>query len=198
MSSAQARELEGTALSEEDDVLDLIVRLRAKERSAYAEAYDRHHEPLRAFAGKLIGDADAAEDLVHDVFVALPRAIQRFEGRCSLRTFLISIAVRLCHKHVRSAARARAGRERAKANEFFGEPALPSERRMRTELAEALARALDRLPIDQRIAFSLCVLEERTSREAAAILGVNEVTVRTRMTRAREKLRAYLEEEGFA
>ena len=48
--------------------------------------------------------------------------------------------------------------------------------------------ALDSLAVDQRVAFTLCVLDERTSREAAAILGVNEITVRTRITRAREKL----------
>ncbi|MFN7146342.1 MAG: RNA polymerase sigma factor, partial [Myxococcota bacterium] len=65
---------------EDDDVLDLVVRLRSGERSAMAEAYDRHHEALRAFATRLVGDATVAEDLVHDTFLALPGAIRRFEG----------------------------------------------------------------------------------------------------------------------
>ncbi len=182
---------------EDDDVLDLLVRLRAGERSALAEAYDRHHAALRAFANKLVGDPSAAEDLVHDTFLALPTAIRRFEGRSSLRTFLVAIAVRLCHKHVRAATRLRGARERVARRDVREDVPLPSAGRARAELAEALARALDTLPIDQRLAFTLCVLDERTSREAAEILGVNEVTVRTRMSRARESLRAHLASEGI-
>lgn len=183
-------------LERDDDVLDLVVRLRAGERSALAETYDRHHAPLRAFARRLGGEPAAAEDLVHDVFVALPQAIRSFEGRSTLRTFLFGIAARMCHKHVRSAVRARAARERSERREIAEDVLLPSERAMRAELAGALARGLDSLPIDQRLAFTICVLEERTSREAAEILGVSDVTVRTRMTRARETLRAFLAEEG--
>lgn len=182
---------------EDDDVLDLVVRLRAGERSALAEAYDRHHAALRAFASKLVGDPTAAEDLVHDTFLALPGAIRRFEGRSSLRTFLVAIAVRLCHKHIRAATRLRGARERVSRRDILEEVPLPSTSRAQAELAAALARALDTLPIDQRVAFTLCVLDERTSREAAEILGVNEVTVRTRMTRARERLRAHLASEGL-
>ncbi|MFN7144565.1 MAG: RNA polymerase sigma factor, partial [Myxococcota bacterium] len=87
--------------------------------------------------------------------------------------------------------------ERVARREVAGEPPLPSRARADAELAGALARALDALPLDQRLAFTLCVLDERTSREAAEILGVNEVTVRTRMSRAREKLRVLLAAEGI-
>ncbi|MES2644130.1 MAG: RNA polymerase sigma factor [Myxococcota bacterium] len=193
-------ELEAAGVSDDeglDDVLDLVVRLRVGERSALAEAYDRHHETVRGFARKLLGDADAAEDLVHDAFLALPGAVARFEGRSSLRTFLLGIAVRLCHKHIRAATRLRSARDRIARREVAAEVPLPSAAGQRAELADALARALDTLAVDQRVAFTLCVLDERTSREAAAILGVNEVTVRTRLTRAREKLRAHLTARGM-
>ena len=193
----RSRDIEAAAVGEPvEDVLDLVVRLRAGERSALAETYDRHHAPLRAFARKLIGEPHAAEDLVHDVFVALPHAIRSFEGRSTLRTFLFGVAARMCHKHVRSAVRARAARERSARRDVADEVPLPSDRAMRAELASALARGLDRLPIDQRLAFTLCALDERTSREAAEILGVDDVTVRTRMTRARQTLKAFLAEEG--
>jgi RNA polymerase sigma-70 factor (ECF subfamily) len=193
-------ELEAAGVSDDeglDDVLDLVVRLRVGERSALAEAYDRHHETVRGFARKLLGDADAAEDLVHDAFLALPGAVGRFEGRSSLRTFLLGIAVRLCHKHIRAATRLRSARDRIARREVAAEVPLPSAAGQRAELADALSRALDTLAVDQRVAFTLCVLDERTSREAAVILGVNEVTVRTRLTRAREKLRAHLTAQGM-
>ena len=53
-------------------------------------------------------------------------------------------------------------------------------------------RAMDELPIEQRTALVLCDLEDHTSTEAAAILGVPEGTVRTRLFHARRKLREAL------
>jgi RNA polymerase sigma-70 factor (ECF subfamily) len=66
----------------------------------------------------------------------------------------------------------------------------------RRELAVALERCLDALPLDQRVAFVLCEVEERTSSEVAEIVGAPEGTVRTRLFHAKKKLRALLEEAG--
>src|SRR6476660_2446594 len=71
----------------------LVERLRRGDLDAIAEVYDRHHAAVRSFARRLVGDEAAAEDLVHDVFVALPPAMGRYQGAASLRTFLVSIAV---------------------------------------------------------------------------------------------------------
>ena len=57
--------------------------------------------------------------------------------------------------------------------------------------------ALDALPIEQRVAFVLCEVEDRTSREAAEIIGAPEGTVRTRLFHAKRKLREELENRGF-
>src|SRR5262249_31764370 len=89
-----------------------LSRLRAGDASAIAETYAQHSTTIRAFALRLLGDAAAAEDLVHDVFVALPRAVRTFEGRSSLKTFLLSIAVNHARRHVRVARRRRAAFQR--------------------------------------------------------------------------------------
>jgi len=62
---------------------------------------------------------------------------------------------------------------------------------------QALARALDTLPLDQRIAFVLCDVEERTAAEAAELTDAPAATIRTRLHHARKKLREALEKEGF-
>ena len=182
------------AVERDDDPLDLIARLAAGERSALAEVYDRHHAPLRAFARRFVGDSEAAEDLVHDVFLALPKAVRRFEGRSSLRTFLVSIAINHCRHHLRAATRRRAAMARV-AREVIDEVAEPRARERR--LAEALQRGLDALPVDQRAVFVLSALEERSGNEIAAILGVPDATVRSRLLRARTKLAASLAAEGL-
>jgi RNA polymerase sigma-70 factor (ECF subfamily) len=173
----------------------LVERLRRAEPQAVGQVYDEHHAAVRAFARRLVGDSAAAEDLVHEVFVSLPRAIRGYRGDASLRTFLISIAVNHARHHVRAAARRRAAMERL-GREPVGNAADPEVHARRRELADALSRALDSLPLDQRVAFVLCEVEERSSHEAAGLVGVPEATVRTRLFHARRKLREALEEEG--
>lgn len=173
----------------------LLERLCAGEVTAVGEAYEAHHEAVRAFAGRLLGDQDAAEDLVHEVFTTLPRAIRRFRGDSSLRTFLVSIAVNHARHFVRAAARRRAAGERMGA-EPSGSAPRPDEDVERQRLARALSSALDGLSLDHRVAFVLCVVEERTSSEVSEILGVPEGTVRTRVFHAKQKLRQRLQRGG--
>jgi RNA polymerase sigma-70 factor, ECF subfamily len=175
---------------------DLVSRLRAADPSALGEVYDRHHEAVRAFGARLLGDASAAEDLVHDVFVALPRAISGYRTEASLRTFLVSIAVNQARHHIRSAVRKRRAEGRMALEPI---PATPDPENLarRRELSRALSRALDRLSLDHRVAFVLCEVEERTSKEVASIVGAPEATVRTRLFHAKQKLRAALAEEGL-
>jgi RNA polymerase sigma-70 factor (ECF subfamily) len=60
------------------------------------------------------------------------------------------------------------------------------------QLARLLSRALDNLPIEQRIAFVLCEVEDRTSVEVAAMLGENDSTIRARVFHAKKKIRESL------
>jgi RNA polymerase sigma-70 factor, ECF subfamily len=151
---------------------------------------------VRAFATRLVGDASAAEDLLHEVFVALPRAMRGYRFESSLRTFLISIAVNHARHHVRAATRRRAAMGRL-ALEPEGTSQDPEQIQRRKELASLLTRALDTLPLEQRVAFVLCEVEDRTSREVAEITGAPEGTVRTRLHHAKKKLREELSQEGL-
>src|SRR5450432_13509 len=133
----------------------LVLRLQRAEPAAVAEVYDAHHAAVRAFAKRLLGDAATAEDLVHEVFVSLPKASRNFRGDSSIRTFLISIAINHARHHIRSAQR------RRRAISAYSEipPAEhsdPERDARRKELAELLTRALDTLPLEQRVAFVLC------------------------------------------
>lgn len=176
--------------------ISLVLRLQAGESKAVAEAYQLHAEAIFAFARRLVGDEATAEDLVHEVFVTLPRAIRRFEENASLRTFLISIAVNHARHFVRAAARRRAAMDRFSRQESAAS-ATPEDEAARTKLASALTRALDTLPLDQRVAFVLTEVEERSSREVAEIVGAPESTVRTRVFHAKRKLREVLAKGGL-
>ena len=172
----------------------LVRAVRAGDATALGEVYDHHHEAVRAFARRLLGDDAAAEDLVHDVFVALPDALGSFLGHASLRTFLISVAVNRARHEKRSTARRLGAYERLHA-EPRGESHDPEHHHARRTLAQTLSRGIAQLPMEQRVAIVLCVVEERTSVEAAEIVGVPEATMRTRVFHARRKLRELMESE---
>jgi len=174
---------------------DLVERLRAGERDAVEEAYVTHHAAIRGFARRLVGDAATAEDLVHDTFIALPRAIRGFRGDAPLRAFLIGVAVNHARRHIRAAVRRRRATERLAARDELAPKTLDATEELeRRRLAAKLSAALDELPIDQRVVFVLCEAEQRTSVEVAAIVGAPEGTVRTRLFHAKRKLRAALED----
>ena len=180
------------ATSADGDVDDeLVARLRRGDRAAIGQAYAAHHAVVRGFAQRLVGDPAAAEDIVHDTFVALPRAIDRFRNEAPRRGFLIGVAANHARRHIRSAVRRRRAMARLETVPSASPPDA-AELVTRRQLAERLLAALDRLPVDQRVAFVLCEVEQRTSVEVAAILDVPEGTVRTRTFHARRRLRELL------
>jgi RNA polymerase sigma-70 factor (ECF subfamily) len=174
----------------------LVVRLQRADVEAINLVYRQHHVAVRAFAQRLLGDVEAAEDLVQDVFVALPSAIARFRGDCALRTFLVSIAVNHAKNHVRAAARRRAALARLAREPEPAAPPDPQRDLERRQLRDRLMLALDELPLDQRVAVVLAEIEERTSAEIATIVGAPEGTVRTRIFHAKRKLRELLQARG--
>ncbi len=174
---------------------DLVARIAYGDRAAIGEVYDAHHVAVRAFCQRLVGEVAAAEDLLHHVFVSLEQSIRGYRGEASLRTFLISVAVNHARHHVRAAARRRHAMERLE-REPSGRSSDPEEEAGRRELSRALTRSLDALPLDQRVAFVLCEVEERSSIEVSKIVGSPEGTVRTRLFHAKKKLRELLAQEG--
>jgi RNA polymerase sigma-70 factor (ECF subfamily) len=175
---------------------DLAERLRRGETAALAEAYDAHHEAVRTFARRLVGEDGEAEDLVQEAFLALPRAMTSFRGEASLQTLVIGIAANHARHHVRAAARRRAAHARSRAGALDVGASDPEKDTLRRELAAELTRALDRLSFDQRLAIVLCEVEERTSVEVALIVDAPEATVRSRVFHAKKKLREILHGRG--
>ena len=175
----------------------LARRVARGDVDALGMLYDTHHEAVRAFAQRLFPDTAEAEDLTQEVFLSAPKALQRFEGRAALRTFLLSVAVNHARHQRRSVARRLGALERLHLEpNQAGES--PEQAQERHALAVRMQRLLEALPIDQRVAVVLCVVEERTSKEAAEIVGVPEATIRTRVFHALRKMREMRDEKEGA
>jgi RNA polymerase sigma-70 factor (ECF subfamily) len=149
---------------------------------ALALLYDRFAPVLYRTACGLLGSAADAEDVVHDVFVALARGRAQLPAIINARSYLF-VALR------RMVARRAVRRLPRPLPEDVADPREPPER------DEHLEHALARLPAEQREVVVLKIDGDLTSAELAAVLGIGPNTAASRYRYAMEKLRADLERD---
>jgi RNA polymerase sigma-70 factor (ECF subfamily) len=183
----------------------LVQRCAAGDELACAELVGEHQRMVVQLAMNLLGDRDEALDLSQEVFLRVFRTIHRFRGQSSLRTWIYRIAVnqaRNRHRFWRRRHRAdqvSLDQHVAAHGEFVSRGELTPDRMLaQKQLAERLQDALDRLPFDQRTAIVLREIDGLSYEEIAFSLGVAIGTVKSRLTRARQSLRAELREERTA
>jgi RNA polymerase sigma-70 factor (ECF subfamily) len=164
----------------------LMRQAREGREEAFLLLYGRYRDPLYRFAFRLTGQSATAEDLVHDCFLALIRSPERFAPELgSLRTYLYASIRNLSHKHFR-------GTEREDTIDEI-DPAHLSEEPLQVLLSEELAArvqaAIAELPLPQREVLVLCEYEDFSQQQAADLLGVDVGAVKSRLHRARARLR---------
>ncbi len=171
-----------------------ILSLQRGEPEAIRTLYWEHHAALRALGRHLLGNPNDAEDLVHEVFLAVPRALKSYRGESSLRTFLSAITVKRAGKVLRTLKRYHRvlGFLKTPGQVPHHDDHQPERAIERSELSACLAKELKRLPFAQRAVVVLCLVEERPAGEVARILGISEATVRTRLFYGRRRLRMRL------
>ncbi|MGC9539915.1 RNA polymerase sigma factor [Streptomyces sp. UG1] len=187
--------------------LSLRARIRAGDPEAFAELFSAHAQALYGHAARLTGDRGAAEDAVSLTFLEAWRLRDRLrpeppdpdEGD-GLRPWLYGIATNVLRNSRRAARRHRAALARIPDRRTDREtvPDFADEVVGRMADAERLAAAraaLHRLRRDEREVFALCVWSGLSYAAAADALGVPASTVRSRLARARQRLRRLAEAE---
>jgi RNA polymerase sigma-70 factor, ECF subfamily len=134
-----------------------------------------------------LGRGDDIADLVQETYARALRALPRFEGRSSARSWLLTIARNVCADAVRSAQRRRAIERR----ERTGERVQPDP-----SSHVAVQSLLAMLTPERREAFVLTQLVGLPYADAAEVCGVPVGTIRSRVARARDDLRTGLDEEA--
>jgi len=149
---------------------------------------DAHQQAVRGFLRRFSGHWAGADDIAQEAFVIAWRKLSQFEGRSSFRSWVSGIGMRLARdakrSHTRATARDGAWLEERAADTNDG---APIEDRM------ALGEAMAALPDDQRAAVALCLGEGFSHAEAASILKLPLGTVKSHVTRGRERLLRALE-----
>jgi len=176
-----------------DEDASWVVAARHGDAEAFDELVRRHAARLHAVARRLVGPGDAP-DAVQECLMTAYQGLPRFRGDARFSTYLHAILVRQCRRKARRLARSLPWPDGEMAS---GDPG-PVEHAERREVQRQVARAVARLPAPYREALVLRETAGLEYRDVARALGVPIGTVRSRIARARERLREAFERDGVA
>jgi RNA polymerase sigma factor (sigma-70 family) len=173
----------------------LLERFAARGEEAAFEALVQRHGPMvLGVCRRVLGDAQDAEDAFQATFLVLVRSARAVGKAASVGSWLHGVA----HRTALKARAARAARRKHERRAPIMANNGPGAEAAWGELRQVLDEEVGRLPEACRGPFVLCYLEGKTYDEAARLLGCPKGTVSTRLTRARELLRARLTRRGLA
>jgi RNA polymerase sigma-70 factor (ECF subfamily) len=172
--------------AETPDDVDWLAAARRGEPWALEQLYHGHQPQVYALCYRLLGRADDAEDAVQATFVRAFRALPRFRGESSTRTWLYRIATNEALTMLR---------RRREAPELVDEIAGASEGTASVLERLTVRAAMTRLTAEHRAVLVLRLWEELSYAEIAAVLGISLPAVKMRLSRAREQFRKFYEEE---
>jgi RNA polymerase sigma-70 factor (ECF subfamily) len=201
-----------------DGERELLEQLRAGDESAFRDVVKQHHRAMRRLARSFVPTEAVADEVVQETWLAVIRGLGKFEGRCTLKTWIFQILV--------NRARSRGARERRTTpfssladpgsepgetvdperflpagSRFDGywavEPSrffdLPEERLLAQETTQLIEQAIEGLPARQQEVIRLRDIEGWQSDEVCDSLGISAANQRVLLHRARAVVRAALE-----
>lgn len=177
----------------------IVDRVRAGDTGLYEMLMRRYNQRLYRIARSILGDDAEAEDVMQEAYVRAYEHLDQFAGRSRFSTWLTKIAV-----YEALARRRRRSRteeldimhpEHSENYAFPAEERNPERQALNAELRRKLEEAMDRLPEQYRTVVVLRDVEQMSTAEAAATLGITALAVKIRLHRARAALRRSLAED---
>ena len=171
--------------------------LRAGDRDEFSRLVEQYSANIYRLALRMLDQPQDAEDVLQETFLKAYRGLKNFDGRSRLSTWLFRIATNealmLLRKHKPEFVSID---EPVETEEGEQEPVqivdwccLPEGEMMSKEARQHLNEAAERLPHNLRVVFLLRDIEDLSTQETAEVLGLTETAVKTRLSRARMRLR---------
>ena len=174
--------------------------LQRRDRAEFARLVEAYSALIYRLALKMLNNPQDAEDILQETFIKAFNHLSEFDGRSSPATWLYRIATNealmtLRKKHPEMVSVEEPLADAAMSQEplqILDWCCLPEEDYLTAEGRTALDQAIDQLPGSLRIVFVLRDIGELSTRETAEILNLSEMAVKTRLSRARLRLRELL------
>src|SRR5918992_1285859 len=178
---------------------DLVSLTDSGDAQAFAALYDRHSRAAYSLAYRMMGERQAAEDLVQEAFLKMWRVAGSYRvERASVRTWVLSIVRNRAIDHLRSTASRRRTQDRIEAQTPASQPSEAFGEAWRNSQGEQVREALRGLPPEQLKVLELAYFSGYTHTEIAELLGLPLGTVKGRMRLGLKKIREYFEYMGRA
>lgn len=172
--------------------------------SVFKEIYQKYHQDLFQFTFYLVKNRELAEDLVQEVYIRVLRSYQQFEGKSSLKTWLLSIARNVAIDHFRKTKNLK--------NQVFSHPEwkdielrdnkpTPEDVAIQNDRIRFLYESLDACSVDQRMVLVARYIQDLSIHETSEMFGWSESKVKTTQHRALKALKKQMEKlnqkEGY-
>ncbi|MBN1295890.1 sigma-70 family RNA polymerase sigma factor [bacterium] len=175
----------------------LMLRVKDGDHDAFSVLLDRYERQLFVFFLRQFGDEESARDYVMDTFLRVYRAASRYEPKAKFSTYIYQIARNLAINESRKRDFRRTESLDEMSDEsgmqFAGNQLNPAEEMEMRERVTLVQEALRELPEDQRTIIILVEYQELPYEKVAQIMGCSMGTVKSRMHRARQKIREWME-----
>jgi len=161
-----------------------------------------YQQQVYGLAYHLMGDTGAAGDVTQETFIRAYGSLDRFRGG-SFKSYLLRIASNLCYDELRRRqSHPNPSLEEMSEEQMAPHPALvngnplPEEMAERGEIVRAIRSGIQTLPAEQGTVLVLADVQGWSYQEIADGMGTSIGTVRSRLARARAKLRDYMQDQG--
>ena len=176
----------------------LIQRASGGDPAAFNRLMAQHEKKMYAVALRMFGNREDAQDCLQEAMLRVYRAIGSFKGQSSFSTWLYRITMNTCLDELRR----KKNKQSTSLDNLLeqgwspsDDEGTPEKHAVRAEMRRELNQAIQELPEDMRSAVVLRDIQGFSYDEIAEALGVNVGTIKSRISRAREKLRGKLKEK---
>lgn len=171
-----------------------MVRIGDGDRTAYRMLVDRHLRDFLAFAARIIGDRAEAEDVMQEAFVRVWKNAGKWDQGRKTRftTWFYRIVMNLC---IDTKRRRKPTSDLDAATDMAMEGPLPDDQLSDKQKASKVAEVMKLLPERQRLAMTLCYLQEKGNKEAAEILDISIGALESLLVRGRARMAGLLQDQ---
>lgn len=179
----------------------LIERVVAGDTEAFADLVTAYEGKVYNLCLRMCGDPEDARDLAQESFIKAWRGLRFYKQEAAFSTWLYRLTSNVCidflrQKKRRATVSLTAGEDEERQPDIPDPAPTPEERAVSADRRETVARAMAQLEDDFRMVLTLRVVEELSYDEIADIMDLKVGTVKSRLARAREKLKKILLQNG--
>jgi len=174
---------------------ELIERAKQRDMEAFEILVRRYHRSIYYLCHRMSGAHQTADDLSQEAFIKAYMSLSSFKDGMSFFSWLRKITVNNNLNYLKANKREGLLGDRENMipeNASSTDHELPLDKLQKKRIEQNLKKALNALPVDQRIVFILRFYEDQSYKEIANILGLRVGTVMSRLSRARTKLKTLL------